>query len=78
MIEDVYSEDRSKMSDMFDSINSMNDLIEKADQGTQAESLGVGTHDLEINLDNLVNSDDIDLLGSVREVSPVKSIELKS
>jgi hypothetical protein len=23
----------------------MNDLIEKADQGTQAESLGVGTHE---------------------------------
>ncbi len=29
----------------MDSINNMNDLIEKADQGTQAESLGVGTQD---------------------------------
>lgn len=66
------------MSDMFDSINSMNDLIEKADQGTQAESLGIGTHDLEISSDNLVNCDDNDLLGSVKEISPVKSIELKS
>lgn len=44
-LDEVYSEERSKASDFFDSMNSMNDLVEKADQGTQAESLGIGTHE---------------------------------
>ncbi len=30
-------------------MNSMNDLIEKADQGTQAQSLGIGTSDDGVN-----------------------------
>ena len=51
---------------MLDAINSMNDLIEKADQGTQAESLGIGTHNDEITADVLVNRDESDLLCTVK------------
>jgi hypothetical protein len=58
---------------MLDSINSMNDLIEKADQGTQAESFGIGTHDHEISSGNLLNGNESYSLGSVKEVSPKKS-----
>ena len=58
---------------MLDSINSMNDLIEKADQGTQAESFGIGTHDHEIPSGYLLNGNESYSLGTVKEVSPTKS-----
>lgn len=54
----MYSEDRSKTSEFFDSMNCMNDLIEKADQGTQAESLGVGTGEVDGDNDGNCVEDD--------------------
>ncbi len=48
----------SKASSLFESQNNMNDLIQKADQGTQAaESLGVGTYEEVEMEEDVINND---------------------
>ncbi len=58
-LDEAFSEDMSKTSSLFESQNNMNDLIQKADQGTQAaESLGVGTYEEEVVMEEDVNNND--------------------